>query len=163
MKKIVLFLTVATLLAVWQIDWGQKPKECAFCEEKILKNQVFAQEKGAIGMLTYKPCAPGHVLIIPERHVERFEDLSPQEIASLGEMIKKVDTAVRKAYGNTGYLLLQKKWEGGGPICPSCPFSLPPRYPIFDPPLFPCPLAKAVKREGAHGLERDSSKSRTMD
>lgn len=131
MKKIVFLLT----LAASQIGWT----ECAFCQKEILNRQTFAKENGAIGMLTYKPCTPGHVLIIPERHVERFEDLTSEEIAAIGEMIKKVDLAVRNAYGNTDYLLLQKNGTSAGQSVPHVHFHYIPSTQFLTVRFFLAP------------------------
>ena len=126
MKKIV-FITLALSVfafGVFKVDFQRfsKPESCAFCDEQILERQVFYRGNGALGVLTHKPAVPGHVLIIPERHVERFEDLTVEELASIGEAIKKVDAAVRKTFGYTDYLLIQKNGKGAGQSVPHVHF-----------------------------------------
>lgn len=131
MKKIVfIILTVSVFaFAAFWVDFQRFNKlerfgklGCAFCNEEILERQVFYRGNGALGVMTHKPAVPGHVLIIPERHVERFEDLSVEELAAIGETIKKVDAAVRKTFGYTDYLLIQKNGKGAGQSVPHVHF-----------------------------------------
>ncbi|MBS0626273.1 MAG: HIT family protein [Verrucomicrobia bacterium] len=100
---------------------------CPFCNEKLLQIQEFAREGEALAILTHKPAVPGHVLIIPARHVERFEELSAQEILAIGEMIKRVDRAVRQLYGTTGYDLLEKNGREAGQTVTHVHFHYLPR------------------------------------
>jgi diadenosine tetraphosphate (Ap4A) HIT family hydrolase len=95
---------------------------CAFCTSEVIDRQIFYQGREALGITTHKPAVPGHVLIIPTRHVERFEDLTPSEVLEMGETIKKVDAAVRRIYGTTGYLLVQKNGREAGQTVPHVHF-----------------------------------------
>lgn len=100
---------------------------CAFCEGKVLKAQSFYEGAKASAIITYKPAVPGHVLIIPNRHVERFDQLTSEELVEMGEIIQKVDLAVRNLFGNTGYLLLQKNGAEAGQTVPHVHFHYLPR------------------------------------
>ncbi len=106
---------------------SQSPS-CAFCNEEVLNAQTFYEGKGARAIVDYKPAVDGHVLVIPNRHVERFEQLSPEEIAEMGEIIKKVDAAVKGIYHNTGSLLLQKNGREAGQSVPHVHFHYLPRF-----------------------------------
>lgn len=150
MKKIVLFFICFGLLAFLgaQVDFQRSRKAgCPFCQADILEKQLFYRGDGALGILTYKPAVPGHVLIIPERHVERFEELSEKEIAALGAAIKKVDLAVRKTFGNTDYLLLQKNGKGAGQSVPHVHFHYIPAAKFLTPRFFLSPWLKPLSDE----------------
>lgn len=95
---------------------------CPFCNETVIEHQEVYRENGCIALLNYKPAVKGHMLIIPERHVERFEDLTPEEMVKIHAMIAKVDRAERKIYGSTGYLLLQKNGSEAGQSVPHVHF-----------------------------------------
>jgi diadenosine tetraphosphate (Ap4A) HIT family hydrolase len=121
MKKIVfIFVALGLLLGIAsQIDFEGKSNEgCPFCTESIVELQRFYENELAFGMLTHKPAAPGHVLIIPKRHVERFEDLTKEEISAIGEAIQKTDQAVRKTFLNKDYALVQKNGRSAGQSVP---------------------------------------------
>lgn len=87
---------------------------CAFCDPDILQRQTFYEDELVLGLYTHKPIVEGHCLIIPKRHVERFEDLTAQEITQIGEGIQKVDKAAQKIWQREAYLLLQKNGKEVG-------------------------------------------------
>lgn len=72
------------------------------------KRQAFYKNDLVLALYSHKPIYPGHCLIIPKRHVERFEMLSEEEITEIGRVIKKVNQAVEKVFQTSSYLLLQK-------------------------------------------------------
>ena len=125
MKKtfalIALFLIPVSLF--FSSDFSSKGLErCPFCQEEVIQRQLFYQGKEILGIATHKPAATGHVLIIPLRHVERFEELSPSEVAEMGQVIQKIDRAVRHLHGTTGYLLIQKNGQEAGQSVPHVHF-----------------------------------------
>jgi diadenosine tetraphosphate (Ap4A) HIT family hydrolase len=91
------------------------PSYCAFCNPKVIDAQKFYEDEHVIALYTHKPVMPGHCLIIPKRHVDRFEG------------IKKVDRAVAQAYGTSSYLLLQKNGQEAGQTVPHVHFHYMPR------------------------------------
>jgi diadenosine tetraphosphate (Ap4A) HIT family hydrolase len=103
--------------------------ECPFCAEDLIDNQSFASNHTATALLTYKPIVEGHVLVIPQRHVERFEELSQQEVADIQSLISKVHTVMAGKSGVSDYLLLQKNGKGAGQTVPHVHFHYLPRSP----------------------------------
>ncbi len=151
MKKIVfilltlgLFFTAALTLDFQRLSKGSG---CAFCRQEVLDAQVFYRKGGAIGMLTYKPAVPGHVLIIPERHVERFEDLTSTELMALGDAIKEIDQMARKAFGHRDYLLIEKNGRGAGQSVPHLHFHYLPAAKFLAARFFLSPWLKPLKGE----------------
>lgn len=163
MKKIVfIFLTLSLFVAAaLTLDFQRfnKVSGCAFCRQEVLNAQVFYRKDGAIGLLTYKPAVPGHVLIIPERHVERFEDLTAEELVALGDAIKKIDGAVRSAFGNTDYLLIQKNGRGAGQTVPHVHFHYLPAAKFLAARFLFSPWLKPLKEEELKLLRETLSES----
>ena len=95
---------------------------CAFCREEVLEAQVFYTGEQSLALLSYKPVLPGHILVIPKRHVERFEDLTEAEMTDMQRTIQKVDQAVRRLYGYKDYLLLEKNGPDAGQSVPHVHF-----------------------------------------
>lgn len=81
---------------------------CPFCQSEILMTHQFYEDDLVRGLCTHKPIFPGHCLIIPKRHVERFERLTDEEIVRISQLMKRVDQAVQHLFGTTSYLILQK-------------------------------------------------------
>ena len=102
-------------------------RDCPFCKTSVLESQKFYEDEFVIALYTHKPVMPGHCLIIPKRHVERFEMLSDEEAAQISKVIKKVNQAVEKAYQTSSYLLLQKNGYEVGQTVPHIHFHYIPR------------------------------------
>lgn len=102
--------------------------ECAFCKEKI-RNQLIFEGHLVEVLLNYKPLLEGHSLIIPKRHVERFEDLSPEELVEIGEAIQIMHKVFIKAYGVNDYLLVLQNGLNAGQTVSHTHFHMLPRGP----------------------------------
>lgn len=117
------------LLLVWFSGYcGQSDVSyCAFCDPAVLTSHVFYEEDLTLALCTHKPITEGHCLIIPKRHVERFEMLSDEECLQICRVIKKVNEAAIKAFGASSYLLLQKNGTEAGQTVPHVHFHYIPR------------------------------------
>src|SRR5690349_17595131 len=73
-------------------------RSCAFCDSTVLHHQKFYEDELVLALYTHKPILPGHCLVIPKRHVERFEMLTDAEMMQIGRIIKKVDQAAMKVF-----------------------------------------------------------------
>lgn len=91
---------------------------CPFCDPAVLARQVCYEDALAQVLYTHKPVVPGHCLILPKRHVERYEALTDGEMLALGQLVRKVDQAVQEQFGTTGYLQLQKNGSEAGQTVP---------------------------------------------
>jgi histidine triad (HIT) family protein len=101
---------------------GVRIEGCPFCKTEILEAQTFFRSNLVLGLITHKPALPGHVLIIPTRHIERFEELTAQEMAEIAVAIQKIDKRIRETFGYPDYLLLQKNGRGAGQSVPHLHF-----------------------------------------
>ena len=110
-----------------QISTISEDQYCAFCDPQVLLRQTFYEGDLVRALCTHKPIYPGHCLVIPKRHVERFEDLTAEEITEIGITIQKVDQAVKKVFHTGPYLLLQKNGKEVGQTVPHVHFHYIPR------------------------------------
>ncbi len=106
---------------------GYSEEYCAFCDASILEYQSFYEDDLVFALYTHKPILPGHCLVIPKRHVERFELLTEEEITAMGKVIKKVDQAAMSIFNTASYLLLQKNGVEVGQSVPHVHFHYIPR------------------------------------
>jgi len=125
-KKIyIVFIVLALIvLSIWIIlQQGSKvPTACVFCDQKILNYQKFYEDEQVIALYTHKPVFPCHCLILPKRHIERFEDLSDEELLQISHVIKKVNLAAQKAFGTSAYFIHQKNGIEAGQSVPHVHF-----------------------------------------
>jgi len=50
---------------------------------------------------------PGHVLIVPKRHVRNLDDVSDAEMLAVFHLIKRIAVAQERAFGSTGFSIEQ--------------------------------------------------------
>jgi diadenosine tetraphosphate (Ap4A) HIT family hydrolase len=89
-------------------------ENCPFCDQEVIGRQRIFEDPLSIALCTHKPVTPGHVLIIPRRYVERFDQLTEEEILSIGRTIQKIHQASIKAFNTSAYLLVQKNGRSVG-------------------------------------------------
>lgn len=84
---------------------GAEP--CVFCgivssgEPDEVRHVVWTGDKVSVIMNAY-PYAPGHVMVLPIRHVRELEDLEPDEAVQLWEAVQAAVAAVKSAYRPEG-------------------------------------------------------------
>jgi diadenosine tetraphosphate (Ap4A) HIT family hydrolase len=108
---------------------------CAFCDPAVLEAQAFYEDELVIALYTHKPIFPGHCLVIPRRHVERYEALSDDEMLQIGRVVRKVDAAAQRVFGVSSYLLAQKNGVEVGQSEPHIHFHYIPRQQGDDSTL----------------------------
>jgi histidine triad (HIT) family protein len=131
MRKTCIVLALLLISLIVGIDFLSRapllPQYCAFCDPNVLKRQTFYEDELVLALYTHKPVLPGHCLVIPKRHVERFEQLTDEEITQMGRVIKKVNEAVVKVFDTSAYLLMQKNGPEVGQTVPHVHFHYIPR------------------------------------
>lgn len=104
---------------------------CPFCNQDVLQYQAFYESKSVVALFQCRPVLEGHSLIIPKRHVERFEDLNSQELIEMGECIRRVHLAFKDVYLKDDYLLVLQNGKNGGQTVPHAHFHMIPRGSEF--------------------------------
>jgi diadenosine tetraphosphate (Ap4A) HIT family hydrolase len=100
---------------------------CAFCTPEILEDQKIYEDDLCLILASYKPVVDDHLLIIPKRHVERLEDLSPDEMSHIFTLIQKTHKVCREVLGAEDYLILQKNGASAGQQVPHVHIHFLPR------------------------------------
>ena len=71
---------------------------CVFC--KIVKGEIpchkVFENDDVLAFLDIEPCSDGHTIVIPKRHIEHFEDMSPEYSGKLFSGVNKVYREVLK-------------------------------------------------------------------
>ena len=92
MKKVtkIIFAIVSLLVLIIGVAWWMLTsttdtnKPCAFCDPILLQTHTFYEDETVRCLCSHKPLEPGHCLIVPKRHIERFEETSEEEISAIG-------------------------------------------------------------------------------
>ena len=131
MKKYLLTALLILTIILWggsKIDLnGSRTEGCPFCQTSVLERQLVYRGPHASILATHKPAISGHLLIIPNRHVETFDLLSTEEIIEIGDLVKRVHKVYVDQFDTTQYLLLQKNGRLAGQTVPHVHVHLLPR------------------------------------
>lgn len=75
---------------------------CLFCE--FLKNKEIAAENDlALAIFDGFPVNPGHVLVIPKRHVANYFELTTEEVLAIRDLLQRMKTEVDAKFHPDGY------------------------------------------------------------
>lgn len=115
-----LFLVINGLYALYSKKLSNELSQdpCAFCNPTVLKTQAFYEDDFVFALYSHKPILQGHCLVIPKRHVERFEELSDTEVVHLSRIVKQIDQSAIEVFDSSSYLLLQKNGKEMGQTVP---------------------------------------------
>ncbi len=123
-KKILLSIFGITLVSMGLCYWLLTNSVyngngfCAFCDPTIIANQTFYEDNLVRGLFSYQPVQPWHCLVVPKRHIERFEEISDAELLATGKALKCINIAIKKLQGPSSYLVLQKNGADVGQTVP---------------------------------------------
>lgn len=98
--------------------------ECIFCNS----NKTLGEFKYWFYQYDGFPVSPGHMLIIPRRHVSSFFDLLPEELNELPNVITEVKNYVDSFYEPDGYNIGVNVGEAAGQSIMHCHIHIIPRY-----------------------------------
>lgn len=104
--------------------------DCIFC--KIIRRELpctqVYETDAAMAFLDIAPVAPGHILVIPRKHVERITDVPDDLLAPLLSAVRAMAAALTDRLGADGVSLTQANGECAGQVVPHLHFHLIPRY-----------------------------------
>jgi len=87
---------------------------CLFC--KIANNEISAntvhENEAFVAFHDINPKAPVHVLAIPKKHVDSFNDVTPEMMAGMTAFIQEV--AEKMDIAQSGYRVITNVGENGG-------------------------------------------------
>ena len=98
--------------------------DCVFCdyESKLLENDL------AFAVYDKHPVSPGHVLIIPKRHVTSFFETTPEERKAMLEMLEKAREYIISEFAPQGFNIGINEGRAAGQTIAHLHIHLIPRY-----------------------------------
>lgn len=112
---------------------------CIFCDivaSKIDSYKIY-EDNETFAFLDIKPSSPGHVLVIPKKHVKNIEEIDEQDLMTLIKTVKKVGLRVKEKLGVSAYNLVVNNGEVAGQQILHLHFHIVPRYAGDNLQLFP--------------------------
>ena len=102
-------------------------KDCAFCSPEVLNRQTLYESEQTLVLSNDRPLLPGHSMVIPKRHVARYEQLTAEEHEEIRLTIHKVKQAFEEVYGTDEYLLVLQNGRKAGQTVSHVHFHMIPR------------------------------------
>ena len=94
------------------------PEACIFCAivAGTAERSLVAEEKDALAImnLVQNPAVPGHVLVIPRRHVRDIYTLDAATAGAVFDLAARVARAVKVSMAAEGMTLIQNNEPAGG-------------------------------------------------
>lgn len=99
------------LWAPWRIKYvtevDKKSKGCIFCginkDKKDKKNFIFIRSKYSYSVLNIFPYNNGHVLIVPNRHVDDLSKLKREERDDIFDLLDETKSLLEEVLNPNGY------------------------------------------------------------
>ncbi len=101
--------------------------DCPFCR-RIAEGAIIEGNDLAAAFPDGYPVSPGHMLIVPRRHIADFFQLCAEEQAAIWDLIAPVRKHIEKSYSPNGYNLGINIGAAGGQTVPHAHFHVIPRY-----------------------------------
>ena len=109
---------------------NQPPQECIFCAivSGKMPAKIVESNDQFIAFLDIQPKAVGHIVLVPKRHVMIMDQMTAEEQASYGAMLKNLILKQRSALGATGYTIISSNGGSSGQSVPHFSVHLIPTY-----------------------------------
>jgi len=103
--------------------------DCPFCAIVAgrARASVILDDDSAMAFLDLRQAVPGHVLVVPRRHVPDIYELQPAEAAAVMQAAVRVAQALRAQFDPPGLNLWQSNGEAGGQEVPHFHLHVHPR------------------------------------
>jgi histidine triad (HIT) family protein len=93
------------------------PEACIFCQivAKQVPAQIVHQDAAATAFVDQHPLAPTHILIVPNRHIQSVNQLTPADEALVGHLVTVAQgLAAQRGLQQDGYRLIMNTGAHGG-------------------------------------------------
>jgi histidine triad (HIT) family protein len=84
--------------------------DCVYCSLSDIKERTIVKNDLAWAFPTNIPITPGHTLVCPVRHAEKFEDLTKKEKEAIFDLATKIKIALKELFGAEGF---HEVWNEG--------------------------------------------------
>ncbi|EGW38560.1 MULTISPECIES: HIT family protein [unclassified Desulfosporosinus] len=100
--------------------------DCVFCT--LPETQILVENELARAFFDKYPVSAGHVLIVPKRHTANLFDATKEEMASIGDLLRKVKEQLDEQFHPDGYNVGVNVGEAAGQTVFHLHVHVIPRY-----------------------------------
>eukprot|EP00004_Rigifila_ramosa_P020207 TRINITY_DN5231_c0_g1_i2.p1 TRINITY_DN5231_c0_g1~~TRINITY_DN5231_c0_g1_i2.p1 ORF type:complete len:124 (+),score=20.94 TRINITY_DN5231_c0_g1_i2:74-445(+) len=100
----------------------------SFGRISIPASQIFFRSRLSVGFVNIKPVLPGHVLVSPLRLVERFAELTPNEVSDLWLSAQQIGQVVQREFNGTSLSFTVQDGPEAGQTVPHVHIHILPRF-----------------------------------
>ena len=76
---------------------------CPYCTLPEIQERKIVENEFAFAFLGNMPIVPGHTLIVPKRHVPKYQDLTDEEMRAVEDLRVKMISALAKTFNAKGF------------------------------------------------------------
>ena len=76
---------------------------CPYCTLPEIQERKIVENELAFAFLGNMPIVPGHTLVVPKRHVAKYEDLTEEEMRAIENLRVKMLGALTKTFSAKGF------------------------------------------------------------
>jgi len=127
-------------------------KPCVFCTQNIVQEQSVFEGRYFYVLLDHEPRVPGHLLVIPKRHVAKAHDLSQNEWSELSDLLPKIVAVFCEFLETEDYILLEKNGQQAFQQIPHVHFHLFPVHKESWSEIFDIVPAKLNREDLAYQI-----------
>ncbi len=103
--------------------------DCIFC--KIVKGEIpcskVFENDDVLAFLDIAPLAEGHTLVIPKKHFETMDQVTPDISAKIAEVFPLISKAICKATGKAAFNIFQNNGRPAGQLVDHVHYHIVPR------------------------------------
>ena len=104
-------------------------EDCKYCDDEYQYSERTVIENDFwFGNFDKHPVRPGHMKIIPRRHVNSVEELVPQELLWMPDIFDKAKRKIEERFRPDGFNVGYNEGEAAGQTVPHLHLHLMPRY-----------------------------------
>lgn len=100
---------------------------CVYCDSPDIAARRITESDLSRVFPTNIPITPGHVLVVPKRHVAKLSELTGEELLDIFGLAERIKAALAKAFGATGFNIAFNEGEVAGQSVPHLHLHVVPR------------------------------------
>lgn len=101
--------------------------KCSYCEDPEIEKRTIIKNEYVWAFPSNIPIVPGHVLIVPNRCVAKYDDMSSDEISAIFDLASKLKPALAEVFGAEGFNYAWNEYEIAGQNVPHFHLHMLPR------------------------------------